>query len=330
MLKSHSLRSRDRGSAARSAEIQRLIPWILRIGVLALGVSATACTSAAFLVANVPASFGDYRRTEGIPYGTDVRHRLDVYTPADAGTFRPVVVFWYGGSWQNGSRSSYRFVGAALAESGFVAVLPDYRLYPQVKFPEFLDDAARAVLWVQQHAEEFGGNPRQIVLMGHSAGAHIAASLALDARYLARAGASIEGIVALVGLSGPYALEPNSRTLRDIFGSPHGPADWQPIRHVTHVAPPTFLAHGLDDFLVASAHTERLRDALRMHDVPVEAHLYPERGHAVTVAAFSKPARSRVPVLEQAVRFIRGVTQTPPAAAANAAQTGPSRSPARW
>ena len=88
------------------------------------------------------------------------------------------MVFFYGGSWTTGRRGLYRFVGAALAERGIVTVLPDYRLYPQVKFPLFVDDGALAVAWVQKHAHEFGGDPHRIVLMGHSAGGHEAAFLA--------------------------------------------------------------------------------------------------------------------------------------------------------
>ena len=112
-------------------------------------------------------------------------------------------------------------------------MLPDYRLYPQVKFPLFIDDGALAVAWVQQHAQEFGGDPHRIVLMGHSAGGHEAAFLAYDRQLLQKAGAHPEWIVGLVGLSGPYALEPNSKMLNTIFASPYTEADWQPVRFVT-------------------------------------------------------------------------------------------------
>lgn len=324
---------------------------IARAGVLALAASSAACTSLSFLIANVPASFGPYQRTTDIAYGSEKRQKLDVYVPLDAAdaeparagarpsgaqsggllrtaassdvapirgatatraTLRPVVVFWYGGSWQTGSKSSYRFVGAALAERGFVAVLPDYRLYPKVKFPEFLDDAAHAVAWVQQHAQELGGDPRHVVLMGHSAGAYTAAFLALKPDFLIKAGAKPEWISGLVGLAGPYAIAPNTRALRRIFGTPFAAADYQPVRFVTRQAPPTFLAHGLDDHVVSVHQTEALRDALRRNDVRVEAALYPDRGHADMVAALSVPARHRAPVLDDAVKFIESVTSAAP------------------
>jgi acetyl esterase/lipase len=297
--------------------------WVAaRLGVAAVAAVTSACSSVTFAAANLPALFGHYERSTDIPYGADPRQRLDVYVPKPNGTdepsaggqrageSRPVVIFWYGGSWQMGDRSSYRFVGAALAERGFVTVLPDYRLYPQSKFPEFLVDGAHAVAWVQQHAQEFGGDPHRIVLMGHSAGAHMAAFLALNQAFLANGGAHPEWIVGLVGLSGPYVLAPNSNVLHTIFGKPYNEADWQPVHFVTRAAPPTFLAHGLDDTVVAVAQTEALRDALRADGVRVEAQLYPGRGHADTVAALSIPARKRVPVLDEAVQFIDSITST--------------------
>ena len=207
-----------------------------------------------------------------------------------------------------GSRGLYRFVGAALAERGIVPVVPDYRLYPQVKFPLFLDDGALAVAWVQKHAHEFGGDPQRIVLMGHSAGGHEAAFLAYDRQLLHKAGANPEWIVGLVGLSGPYALEPNSKILNTIFASPYTEAEWQPVRFVTPQAPPTLLAHGTADDVVSIKHAEKLRDVLEANHVRVETHFYPDKGHADTVAGFSVPARGRTPVLEQSVTFIESVT----------------------
>ncbi len=249
---------------------------------------------------------------------------------ADAtGAARPVVIFWYGGSWQRGSKADYRFVGAALAERGYITVLPDYRLYPDVKFPAFLDDAARAVAWVQQHAHEFGGDPHRIVLMGHSAGAHTAAYLALNHEFLARRGANPDWIVGLIGLSGPYVLAPNTRTLNRIFAAPWGESDWQPLRFVDAQAPPTFLAHGLDDSLVSVAQTQKLRDALEAQGVRVETELYPGTGHAATIAAFSKAARGSAPTLDQAVAFLGSLTSLPStawpstASPSSTARTGP-------
>jgi acetyl esterase/lipase len=285
-----------------------------RIGTLILSATVAACSGFTYFAANAPAAFGSFRRVADLPYGGDPRQRLDVYSPRETGR-HPVVIFFYGGSWTMGQKSQYRFVGAALAARGFVAVVPDYRLYPAVRFPQLMDDGASAVAWAQQHAQEFNGDPDRLVLMGHSAGAHMAALLALNDSYVIQAGVRPHTIVGLVGLSGPYALDPNTDTLRTIFGAPYTPADWQPVQFARDRSPPTLLLHGLEDNVVYSLHTEKLRDALEQHKVRVETHFYPDRGHADTIGSFSLIARFRTPALDQTITFLRSVT----------AQNGPSR-----
>lgn len=285
--------------------------WLALASIAAFIVFGSGCTSLSFLIANTATLTGRYDRSTSHSYGPESRQKLDVYSPKEAKD-RPVVVFFYGGSWTAGSRGLYRFVGAALAERGIVTVLPDYRLYPQVKFPVFVDDGALAIAWVQQHAQEFGGDPRRIVLMGHSAGGHEAAFLAYDRQLLQKVGAHPEWIVGFVGLSGPYALEPNSKVLNTIFANPYTETDWQPVRFVTPQSPPTLLVHGDADDVVSIKHTEKLRDVLQANHVRVETQFYPGKGHADTVAGFSIPARGRTPVLEQSVTFIESVTSARP------------------
>jgi acetyl esterase/lipase len=258
-------------------------------------------------VANAPVSFGSFARVRNLAYGPDSGQRLDVFSPKKAQD-RPVVVFFYGGSWTMGRKSQYAFVGAALAARGYVTVIPDYRLYPEVKFPAFVQDGANAVAWTQMHAREFGGDPDRIVLMGHSAGAHTAALLALNGDYLERAGVNRHSIIGLIGLSGPYALVPDSPTLQAIFTEPYTARDWQPVRFASSDSPPSLLLHGMADNVVYVMHTEKLRDALLSHGAPVETHLYPKRGHADTIASFTLVARWRTPALDQTVEFLRRIT----------------------
>ncbi len=233
----------------------------MKLGILAFVVLVAAtvisCGGLAFTAANAPAWFGEFHRTADIPYGDHARQRLDVYTPkgaAAAGKTRPIIVFWYGGSFERGRKSQYRFVGAALAEAGYVAVLPDYRLYPEVKFPDFIDDGARAVAWAHSHAAQIGGDASRIYLAGHSAGAHIAAMLAYDSGRLARVGVDAAVIRGFIGLSGPYALDPNTDSLRTIFSEPYGFDDWQPAKRVRAGAPPALLIHGEADTVVSVSH----------------------------------------------------------------------------
>jgi len=268
------------------------------------------CSIVEFGVANAPDAFAKVERHRDIAYGSDPRQRLDVYGPKGA-SGRAVVMFWYGGSWVSGNKAEYRFVGTALAERGFVAVVPDYRLYPQITFPAFDADGAAAVAWVEKHAREFGGDPSNIVLMGHSAGGQIAAMLALDHDFLRKYGADSACISGLVGLSGTYVLVPDTDELRRTFPAPYTQADWQPVQFVDAQAPPTLLLHGLSDEEVFPREAEALRDALERNHVRVELILYPHRGHAATVAAFTPVARwFTPPALHDTVTFIESLAPT--------------------
>jgi acetyl esterase/lipase len=188
-------------------------------------------------------------------------------------------------------------------------VLPDYRLYPQVTFPAFDEDGARAVAWVEQHIQEYGGDPRQIVLMGHSAGGHTAAFLAFNHEFLRKFGADPDSIVGLVGLSGTYVLVPETDEEKATFPPPYTAADWQPIRFIDAHSPPTLLLHGTDDKEVLPQEAVQLRDAMLALHLRVELHLYPHRGHGDTVAPFAPVARWRSPALRDTLAFIESVTR---------------------
>ncbi len=275
---------------------------ILPLLVVLLG----GCSSTQFFLANAPTTFDRVDVHRDLPYAAGPRHRLDIYAPRHA-TGRPVVVFWYGGSWVAGNKNDYRFVGTTLAEHGIVAVLPDYRLYPQVTFPAFDEDGARAVAWVERHVQELGGDPHHLVLMGHSAGGHTAAFLAFNHRFLRKFAADPGDIVGLVGLSGPYVLEPGTQTERATFPPPYTEADWQPIRFVDAQAPPTLLLHGTRDKEVLPEEAVELRDAMLREHLRVELHLYEHKGHGDTVAPFAPIARWRSRAVEDVLAFVRSV-----------------------
>ncbi len=271
----------------------------------------TSCGGLALTVANAPALIGPFQRHADLAYGQDRRQRLDVYTPRKARAL-PVVIFWYGGGWTNGARGQYRFVGAALAEAGYVSVLPDYRLYPHARFPQFVDDGAAAVRWVRDNIARYGGDPDRLILMGHSAGAHMAASLAWQRSRLAAVGVPQGAIRGLVGMSGPYQLAPNTRTLNEIFAAPYTAADWQPIRAIDRGSPPSLLLHGGADGLVWPSNAENAAAALVAAGVRGEVKIYPGRGHADIVAALSVPARGRAPVLADAKAFMQSLLAAAP------------------
>ena len=264
---------------------------------------AAACDELAFVIGNLPARFTSVQVTPDVRYGSEDGQCLDVYSLPHVKD-RPVVIFWYGGGWTEGQKSEYRFMGTALAERGYVAVLPDYRKYPHVQFPTFVEDGARALVWVREHAHELGADPARIVVMGHSVGAHLGAMLAYQPHYVHAAGGERKWIRGFVGLSGIYAPVPDTEIFRRIIPTPYRSDDWQPLWHVDSQAPPSLLLHGLEDRLVNPQETVRLRNALARHGVPVEMELYSGRSHADTVAAFSPLARRRLPALNSAARFI--------------------------
>ena len=258
------------------------------------------------MAVNAPAWFGAFKRHANIAYGPDPQQRLDVYVPrGSAAAPLPVIVFWHGGRWKFGDKTDYRFVGAALAGSGCVAVLANYRHYPQVKMPGFMDDAAQAALWSAAHAADFGGDPRRVFLMGHSAGAHMAALLTLDSRYFAAAGQTRPHIAGVIGLSGAYDFLPLLEAdVQDMFGPPDRYADSQPINFVRADAPPMLLIHGLKDATVWPKNSRNLATASSARGVAVTLKLYPKLMHADTVAALSTPARGRAPTLSDIDAFV--------------------------
>ncbi len=283
---------------------------LLAVATLAwLAALLSACQSGIYALANAPTLFGSYTRHADLAYGAARRQRVDIYAPPNA-QHLPVVIFWHGGTWKSGDKANYRFVGAALAARGLVAVVADYRLYPAVHFPAFCEDGARALAWVEAHIGEYGGDPQRIVLMGHSAGAHIAAFVAYNHEFDRQAGADPRAVVGFVGLSGPYVLVPDTRELRAMFPPPYVEGDWQPIDFVDADSPATLLLHGMNDRDVAPAESVALHAALEGNQVRVETHLYRHGGHDGTLAPFALIARGTSPAYEDIIAFIDSVTRS--------------------
>ena len=276
--------------------------------VILIGAFTALAGCSPFVFLNAVAPGKGFSRQAGIAYGPLSRQKLDVYVP-DATVKRPfpVMVFFYGGGWESGERKEYRFVGAELATHGVMTIVADYRLYPEVVFPAFIEDAALAVKWAQDHAGESGGDPKRLFLMGHSAGAQIAAMLALNKEYLRAAGADPRAISGLIGLSGPYDFLPlKSARLKKIFGDP-APRVTQPIDFVSADAPPTLLINGSNDTTVDPGNSRRLAAALKAARRPVEYRVYPDIGHGRVVAGFSPPLARGVPVTDDVMRFIDSI-----------------------
>ena len=281
---------------------------LLAVPMAAL-LTLSACSS--YLNALTPGNTCTLK--QDVPYGPLPRHRLDAYeplgTPPEGGF--PVVVFIHGGSWQDGDRSEYKFLGEALASRGIVVLVANYRLYPEVRYPDFLTDCARAVAHALQDARRYRGNPRRVVVMGHSAGAYNAAMLALDDRWLAARGHQPRELAGWVGLAGPYDFLPLTvRSVQPIFHHPEVPADSQPLAHASAGAPRSFVAVPGFDFQVdPQRNGAQLADRLRSLGVPVVFKRYEALDHLTILGAFARPLRRMAPVLDDVVAFVQA---TPP------------------
>jgi acetyl esterase/lipase len=282
----------------------------MRIGTFALGLIALAGCSPAGLLNGVSRLSGDGATrlaVRGAAYGPLARHKLDVWVPARASaTPLPVIVFFYGGGWVAGDRADYGFAGRAFAAQGFVTIVADYRLVPEVRFPAFLQDGALAVKWARDNAARYGGDPKRISLSGHSAGAYQAAMLALDPRYLRDAGVDPKIIRAAALLAAPTDFYPFTEIRgRDALGAWPRPLETQPISFARADAPPLLLMHGTADTVVRPYNSERLAAKLKALGAPVEVRLYPGKSHTDLIKSLSPTFRGTTPALADSVAFLR-------------------------
>jgi len=247
-----------------------------------------------------------YQKLDSLAYGDLPRQQLDVYLPDKLEPGAPVVVFYYGGSWRGGERANYRFVGQALASRGIITVIPDYRVYPEVRYPDFLRDSAKALAWTLAHQSEWQDQPGPLFAMGHSAGAYNAAMLALDPRWLKQQQLSPEILSGWIGLAGPYDFLPIlNPDVQPVFYHPDTPVDSQPLVHVSAKSPPALLLAGSEDDLVdPQRNTRQLAQALRDQGVPVESEVLDDLGHIKILLTLAAPFQSWAPVVEQVVCFV--------------------------
>ena len=275
--------------------------WLLLVAVLGL----SGCSGVTVL--NTLAPERGVRVSENLLFDPSHDLALDIYQPANAHQ-APVVVFFWGGSWQEGDKSLYQFVGRTLAARGFVVAIPNYRLYPAVRYPAFLHDSARAVAWVHAHIQRYGGNPQHMVLMGHSAGAYNAAMLALNPEYLHAVGLNRQDIVGMIGLGGPYDFLPLVDPALQAIFAPAAPnlATTQPIHWVGKHSPPMLLIESAVDTIVAPKNTRNLGAALRAQGDSVRVLMVPDLSHQWLIGVVSNVLSFRDQGINAAIdAFIR-------------------------
>lgn len=269
----------------------------------AIGMLLTACSPIGLL--NLAISRQGYHIEKDLAYGPDPRQRLDLYVPDKLSANAPVMLFFYGGSWQDGSKETYLAFGQAFASQGIIVAIADYRVYPQVRYPAFIEDGAGAFAWTRAHVEAYGGDAGRIFVTGHSAGGYIAMMLAADSRYLRAAGADIKDIHGVIGIAGPYDFLPlTDPKLITIFGGANRP-ETQPIHHIDGPRPPMLLATGTDDTTVLPKNTRNLAARLRGFHSPVEEKYYPGTGHIGIILSLAPGFRGRTSLRKDMLDFIQ-------------------------
>jgi len=279
------------------------------VSLVALMTAAlTACTSLSVSLLNLGVPRSGYHVVHDCPYGTDPRQKLDIYVPEGLTAKAPVILFFYGGSWQSGSKDFYLAFGQAFASAGIVVAIADYRLYPEVRYPEFVRDGATAFAYVQSHVAQYGGDPERIFVAGHSAGAYMAVMLAADPEWLRAARTDPARVAGVIGISGPYNFLPlRDENLIAIFGG-RDRSETQPIAHIDGKRPPMLLATGTADTTVRPHNTADLAAKLESFGSPVEVATYPCVGHIGTILSLAPGFRGKTTLRQDMIDFVRRVS----------------------
>jgi acetyl esterase/lipase len=287
--------------------MRRLAVIMSVLGALML----SACSSASFAVANAPVAFADVKKIKDIAYGDGAQQKLDIYAPEAIETNAPVLVFFYGGRWTFGNKEQYAFAALPFVKKGYIVVIPDYAKYPDVKFPAFVEDGAKAVSWVHDNIGTYKGDNKRLYLSGHSSGAHIASLVSVDPQYLKAVGKDRSVISAFAGLAGPYDFIPEDPDLKDMFGPPENYKNIQVPTFVDGKQPPMYLLHGGDDKDVILRNLNRLRDKIEDKGGIVETKIYDGIDHKEIVGALSWVWDDKAPVADDMDAFMKKYRSKP-------------------
>ena len=270
--------------------------------LVALCLMLSACTNTALYLVNAIARFGDYTVSEDIAYGPQASNRLDLYIPLAKP--KATIMFFYGGCWgacQTLPKGHYRFVAQTLTDMGYAVVIPDYRLYPEIKFLSIMEDAKSAFKWVSENHRDFGIESDSVILMGHSAGAHIAAMLAANEDYL---GDNLyPRLAGFIGLAGPYDFPFEEKYQYDLFSELEY-EQTQPSKFIDGTEVPMLLLHGNEDRKVYLRNLKKMRQAIESKNGLVETKIYDDVNHAEIIASLSVPLRNRYPVINDISVFL--------------------------
>ncbi len=273
--------------------------FLLLLGLLQF---SAACSNAGLTFVNGLARFDNYELTANLKYGDDESNQLDIYQPASS--VKATIIFFYGGCWgacTSYGREEYRFVGQALADLGYQVIIPDYRLYPDVLFPQIMQDSTEVVAWVNNNIARYGGISDKIFLMGHSAGGHIAAMLTVNEIYLSPE--LRQNIKGYIGLAAPYDFIFDKPYLHKLFAGLDY-VESQPIEYVNGNEPPLLLLYGSEDNTVYPRNIINMTQAVKSKGGRVEAYTFDGVDHVDILAALSIPYRDNFPVMRTIAAFL--------------------------
>ncbi len=266
----------------------------------------SGCTQLGIGLANIPAKFSAIEIKKDIAYGDHSSQKLDIYIPQNTqNTSLPVIVFFYGGRWKEGKKDIYAFVGKAFNDKNYVVAIADYQKYPNIKFPVFVEDGAKAIAWVHSNIKDYGGNPDQIFVSGHSSGAHIGALVTADESYLRAENKEPSIIKAFAGLAGPYDFIPQADDLKDMFGPPENYPKMTVTTYIDGKEPPMLLLWGAKDNTVWERNLKLLSEQIIKKKGQVETKIYPNLDHVGIVSSLTWFFRRKAPVLDDIDRFFK-------------------------
>ncbi len=269
----------------------------------------TGCTRSSLFLANTLAKFDDYTLIENHPYKKGQLNTLDIYIP-DLGKLPnkqlPVVIFFYGGCWGGCTtfdKSYYQFVGQAMTSKHFIAVIGNYRRYPEVTFQGIIKDSQRIVTWVKQNIGQYSGDPNRLFLMGHSSGAHLAAMLTVNNSLLDTE--IYQSIKGFIGIAGAYDFLPLTEPYQQIlFGPVEKYPESQPINFVTGSEPPVLLLHGRQDKTTLPKNSINLSQKINKMGGHAYLKIYLDMNHTDILSALTLPFQETESVLSDISNFI--------------------------
>ena len=272
----------------------------LAIGGIAVAAQQAQALSALGLVNGISSSAG-VGVSKDINYGDAPLQNLDMYYPKPLAQAMqtqsvidksyPMVVFVYGGSWENGSKEDYAFVGQSLAQAGYVTAVVNYRKAPEHVYPDFVKDTAKAIAWSYDNAPKFHADPKRLAVVGHSAGAFNAVAAISNSDFLAPYGMSPSDISAVVGIAGPYSYDFRKFDSASAFASDATPDEVMPDRQIKGKQPPYFLLTAENDKIVYDTNTIKMTQALKDFGATVETGQIKGASHATSIGAMAKPLR---------------------------------------